>query len=144
MQQFIKFCSVGALGFIVDSVAFVVFCSLLENMMMARLLSFWCAATATWLGNRLYTFKAYGLVPKLSQWRKHMLSVHLSGVLNLSVFYFTLNYAPTWVAFCLGTGIAICSNYLFAQRYVFLQITESLDEPFEPKVDVVELQTEQE
>lgn len=124
VQIFLKFCSVGALAFIVDSLVFFFLLKLQEDIMIARILAFWCAATFTWLGNRLYTFKNQGISPKFKQWCRHMLSAHLSGGINLGVFWITLHYAPIYAAFVIGTSVGIASNYFFSQKYVFINLAK--------------------
>jgi putative flippase GtrA len=120
MQQFKKFCFVGGLGFVVDSLLFLLLTQVTDNVMLARLLSFWFAATATWLGNRIYTYSHQQSLGIMAQWSKHMLSAHLSGTINLAIFWLVKDIAPIPVAFFLGVLSGLFSNYFFANRFVFV------------------------
>jgi putative flippase GtrA len=119
MQQFKRFCFIGGLGFLVDSVFFLFINSLIDNIMLTRLLSFWLAACVTWFGNRIYTYNNKVFTSTFIQWCKHMLSVHLSGGINLFVFWFSKDFTLIPIAFCLGISAGLFSNYFFASRFVF-------------------------
>jgi len=120
MQQFKKFCFIGGLGFIVDSLSFLFFTALMSDIMLARLLSFWLAATTTWYGNRIYTYNHHKFNAIFSQWFKHMITAHLSGSLNLLVFWSTLELLSMPIAFCLGIFASLVSNYFIINRFVFV------------------------
>jgi len=120
MQQFKKFCLIGGLGFMVDSLFFLFLAQLIDNIMLARLLSFWLAASVTWFGNRLYTYNHQEFTNAISQWCKHMLTAHLSGGINLLLFWITKEIITIPIAFCLGILFGLCSNYFFANRFVFI------------------------
>jgi putative flippase GtrA len=120
MQQFKKFCIVGGFGFVVDSLIFLLLTKITDNVMMARLLSFWFAASITWVGNRLYTYKHQQFTNIFSQWCKHMLTAHLSGGLNLIVFWLAKDIWSIPFAFCLGIIFGVFSNYFLANRFVFV------------------------
>ncbi len=120
MQQFKKFCLIGGLGFIVDSLCFLFFTALMSDIMLARLLSFWLAASATWFGNRIYTYSDQMFTSFFSQWLKHMMTAHLSGCLNLLVFWSTLALFSMPIAFCLGILAGLLSNYYIINRFVFV------------------------
>ncbi|WP_413401649.1 GtrA family protein [Pseudoalteromonas sp. KJ71-7] len=119
MQQLKKFCFVGGAGFIVDSFIFFILVNHIDSIITARAIAFWLAASTTWLGNRVYTFnnQAYGSAVK--QWSKHMFAAHLSGVINLIVFWIAKELFLIHFAFCLGIMAGLVSNYLLANRFVF-------------------------
>lgn len=120
MQQFKKFCLIGGLGFIVDSLFFLFLTHIINNIMLARLLSFWLAASVTWLGNRVYTYNHQIFTNAFYQWGKHMLTAHLSGGINLLIFWSAKEVVPISVAFCLGILAGLFNNYFFANRFVFV------------------------
>lgn len=120
MQQFKKFCLIGGLGFVVDSIFFLLLNEVTNNIMLARLLSFWIAASVTWFGNRIYTYKHQQFTDVLFQWYKHMLTAHFSGGINLIIFWGTKDHISVPVAFCLGIFAGLFSNYFFANRFVFV------------------------
>jgi putative flippase GtrA len=119
MQKFKRFCLIGGLGFMVDSLSFLFLANIIDNLMLARLLSFWLAASVTWFGNRIYTYHYQKFTNAISQWCKHMLTAHLSGGINLLIFWITKEIITIPVAFCLGILVGLFSNYFFANRFVF-------------------------
>ncbi len=120
MNKFKKFCIVGGVGFVVDSLLFLFLCEVTDHVMLSRLLSFWLAATVTWFGNRVYTYRQQAFTGVISQWSKHMLSAHLSGGINLLVFWGTKDVVSMPFAFCIGVLAGLLTNYLFANRFVFV------------------------
>ncbi len=125
MQQFKKFCLIGGLGFVVDSLFFLILNEITDKIMLARLLSFWLAASATWFGNRIYTFNHQQFTNAFSQWCKHLLTAHLSGAINLLVFWFAKDIVSLPIAFCLGIFAGLFSNYFFSNRFVFISSPDS-------------------
>ncbi len=120
MQQFKKFCLIGGLGFIVDSLCFLFFTALMSDVMLARILSFWLAASTTWFGNRVYTYRHLQSNDFFYQWVKHIMTAHLSGSLNLLVFWSTVDIISMPLAFCLGILAGLLSNYFIINRFVFV------------------------
>jgi putative flippase GtrA len=121
MLQFKKFCLIGGLGFVVDSLCFIFLTKLTSNIMLARVLSFWLAASTTWFGNRIYTYAHQQFSGVITQWCKHLLTTHLSGVINLLIFWSIKDVVTMPVAFCLGILGGLFSNYFFANHFVFAQ-----------------------
>jgi len=117
-QQFIKFAMVGVLGFVTDLLIFYLLVFMNIESLLARVCAFWCATIVTWLGNRLFTFAAYD-----SDWFKqlirHLSVSHLFGMVNISVFYCLSLIAPLFLAFLVGTAIAMLGNYTFSKFWVF-------------------------
>ena len=125
MEQFKKFCLIGGLGFVVDSLFFILLSQLTDNIMLARLLSFWLAASTTWIGNRIYTFSHQQFTNVIVQWCKHLLTAHISGCINLLVFWYIKEMTHTPIAFCLGILAGLFSNYFIASRFVFVSTKTS-------------------
>jgi putative flippase GtrA len=120
MQQFKKFCLIGCLGFVVDGFSFLCLMKITDNIMLARLLSFWLAASTTWFGNRIYTYSHQQFTNFISQWCKHMLTAHLSGAINLLIFWIVKEIVSIPVAFFLGILAGLFCNYFLANRFVFV------------------------
>lgn len=122
-QQFIKFAMVGVLGFVTDFLIFYLLVFMNIESLVARVCAFWCATIVTWLGNRLFTFEAYD-----SDWFKqlirHLSVSHLFGLMNISVFYCLSLIAPLFLAFLVGTTIAMLGNYTFSKFWVFSEKDE--------------------
>lgn len=118
-MKFLRFACVGGLGFVVDAGCFYLLLQISVPPMAARILSFWLAASATWLGNRYFTFAKRHPDAAFNQWLKHMLSAHSSGVINLMAFYIiSINYAVE-LAFLVGIALGTISNYWLSSRFVF-------------------------
>ena len=124
MQQFKKFCLIGGLGFIADSLFFLFLNNIIDHIMYARLLSFWIAASTTWFGNRIYTYRHQKSTNAIYQLGKHMLTVHVSGCINLLIFWRTKEVIFIPVAFCLGILAGLFCNYFIASRFVFITSTK--------------------
>lgn len=122
MKKFRKFCLIGGIGFIVDSLFFLLFRELTDNIMLARLVAFWFAASATWFGNRIYTYshQHQQFTNIFAQWCRHLCTAHVSGCINLLVFWCTKDLTFVPIAFCLGILAGLFSNYFIASRYVFI------------------------
>ena len=122
-QQFIKFAMVGVLGFVTDLLIFYLLVFMNIDSLVARVSAFWCATIVTWLGNRFFTFAVYE-----SGWFKqlirHLSVSHLFGMINISVFYYLSLIAPLFLAFLVGTAIAMLGNYTCSKFWVFSEKDE--------------------
>lgn len=119
-----KFAFVGVIGFLFDAAFFYLFIQLTAEPMVARLFAFWLAATCTWLGNKHLTFRCTLKTNLFQQWGKHMLSAHLSGTVNLALFYLVSTVQPLQVAFVIGIVAGACFNYVLSDRFVFIEANE--------------------
>ena len=125
MEQFKRFCLVGGLGFVIDSICFWLLSLMINELLVIRLLSFWTAATTTWLGNRIYTWQDVACNDPLRQWGRHMLTAHFSGCFNLITFWALLGFTPVWFAFCVGILVGLLSNFYVARHFVFIKTAKS-------------------
>lgn len=121
MNQFKTFCFVGIAGFLIDSISFATLYYLSNEVMASRLLAFWLAATATWMGNRRYTFNQSNHLKPIIQWGRHMLSAHASGSINLGLFVALQLYTPLPAAFVTGVLAGLVSNFIFSRYFVFAE-----------------------
>lgn len=118
-MQFLRFCSIGGLGFLVDSLTFLILLTIRLDPLFARLLSFWLAAFFTWLGNRLFTFKTDNSSNWHIQLIKHMATAHIAGSLNLFIFWLMSEHTPMYVAFLFGISSGLLLNYSLSKLLVF-------------------------
>ncbi|GAB7220270.1 GtrA family protein [Vibrio comitans] len=121
--RFLRFVKVGATGFVVDILVFsiLVYWFGLPTM-LSRVLSFIVAATTTWLGNRLYTFKSTS--ERFGQWKRFFLSACISMLPNLMVFKGILlllgeNPISLVIAFVCGVATGLVSNYMLSSHWMF-------------------------
>ena len=84
-QSFLRFALVGVAGFIVDASVLILALSLGADFYTGRLCSFFCAVTATWYMNRIYTFASRD--PRLLREWGHFVSANaLGGLINYATY----------------------------------------------------------
>ncbi|KII75534.1 GtrA family protein [Vibrio renipiscarius] len=128
-HRMVKFALVGGIGFIVDASLFTL-CVYGFSMplLVARSVAFFCAASATWLGNRCFTFQILAsqgeAAGHLKQWMKFLGCALISAMPNFAVFQTVLfifgdQGAFPFLALVSGIGAGMVSNYLLSSRFVF-------------------------
>lgn len=96
------------------------------NLLLARACSFTCAATTTWIINRLITFAAPWRRPRrlAAEWSTYLTASVAGGCINYLVFALAVRLSP-WLhqiptlAVALGTLAGMSFNFLAYSRYVF-------------------------
>ena len=123
--QFLKFGTVGALGFAVDT-AFLYFgiYELGLSRIMAGLFSFPFAVTFTWFGNRVFTFSHASRERKAQQWMKFLMVCAVGLVFNrgtYSVLVTSIPFVYRYPVFGLiaGTAAGMFFNFFAARTLVF-------------------------
>lgn len=125
MRQFALFCLSGVIGFIVDAgvvQALVSFAQL--DPYVARLFSFLCAVTATWLFNRRYTFTSTRNESVLRESMRYLGAMLGGFAVNYAV-YAALVYAFSpvreWpvLGVAAGSVAGLVVNYLSSRYWVF-------------------------
>ncbi|APP05054.1 GtrA family protein [Vibrio harveyi] len=130
MSRLLTFAMVGGVGFIVDTLIFMVLFQWAGGeLMIARGLAFCVAATTTWLGNRCLTFSQSTKDRAFNQWQKFMLSASISALPNFAVFKVTTLLLGTqgttvYIALVMGILAGMVSNYLLSMHWVFQQSSE--------------------
>ena len=105
ISQFLRFCLVGTLGFIVDAATLHLAVDAFgANPYLGRVISYLVAATATWQLNRRYTFKSVLRSGAHRQWVQYVSVNAIGGVINYLVYVLCL-----W-------HVEIVRQYLFAGR----------------------------
>ena len=90
---------------------------------VARLGSFFAAATATWWLNRWFTFRARNQ-PSGGEWMRYIAAMTLGGLVNYSAFAAALLWLPLalrqpWLAVACGSLAGMAVNYYTSSRLVF-------------------------
>ncbi len=126
--HFMRFCCVGLLGFVVDFSVLTSIVDLGVNKIGGKFVSFAVAVVATWLVNRLWTFRAHE-GPKRSLAREFgsYLTVQSVGfAANFSVYSALIYAAPVknehlqlLLGSVAGTAAGLMINYLGAKHLVF-------------------------
>ncbi len=121
----IKFGFIGVIGFCVDSAVLWLFTKVLNfDPYSGRIISYVCAATSTWIGNRLLTFADRPKTSLAKQWALFLALNGVGFVINYSVYAilvasFAYIYAnPTW-AVAAGSLAGMVLNYVASTRLVF-------------------------
>lgn len=120
MKQFLRFCLVGTLGFIVDAgVLQLLLLTVASNPYTARIFSFLAAASVTWICNRRYTFRT-GAPASRSEWLRYVGLMALGALVNYTVYAlciatFTYTHEQPWMAVAAGSVAALGINFLLSR-----------------------------
>ena len=123
-SRFLRFCLVGAGGFLVDAGLLQALVTLAgANPFVARVASFLAAATFTWRLNRHFTF-AIGQAARGREWAGYVAAMSLGAAVNYGAFAATLLLMPfalhqPWVGVAVGSVAGLAVNYLTSSRIVF-------------------------
>ena len=127
-KQFLSFSVIGVIGFAVDVGVLYLMRHLGLDLYAARVISFLTAASVTWLGNRVYTFKSQpGGNKKLTgEWATYLLAMTQGGLANYATYALLITYIPffaqhIWLAVAGGTGTGLLINFFLARRVLFNQ-----------------------
>jgi putative flippase GtrA len=115
----------GFIGFIVDAgIVQLLVSKLHTDPYVGRLFSFTCAATATWLFNRHFTFHERGEYTLFGEWSRYMVAMAAGFALNYTTYalivYFS-HFVQDWPAIGVAAGSLPGSavNFLGARQWVF-------------------------
>lgn len=115
----------GLIGFIVDAgIVQLLVSELNADPYVGRLFSFTCAATATWLFNRHFTFHKRGEYTLFGEWTRYMVAMSAGFALNYTTYalvvYFS-HFVQDWPAIGVAVGSLPGSavNFLGARQWVF-------------------------
>jgi len=123
VTEFMKFGTVGAMGFLVDT-AMVYGLRYPLGLYAAGVVSYLLAASTTWLLNRLWTFRGTGSGPAHHQWLRFLIANLFGFVLNRGTFAVlvtvsTLCAAQPVFAVAAGTLAGMFLNFGLSRRFVF-------------------------
>jgi putative flippase GtrA len=115
----------GFIGFVVDAgIVQLLVSKLHTDPYVGRLFSFTCAATATWLFYRHFTFHQRGDFTLLGEWSRYMLAMAAGFALTYTTYalvvYFS-HFVQDWPAIGVAAGSLPGSavNFLGARQWVF-------------------------
>lgn len=121
-RQFLRFCLVGGVGFVVDAGALLLLIGAGLDRYSGRVLSYLAAATVTWVLNRRYTFAGAAPQALHRQWA-HYVGVNALGAgVNYLVYVGCLLASDTFyrhpvLAVAAGSAVALVFNFA-ANRYL--------------------------
>jgi len=124
LNQFLRFCIVGTVGFVIDAGILQLLVSGADaNTYLARIFSFLVAASATWLMNRSYTFEVEHRATH-AEWARYIAFMVLGALVNYGAFAITITVwelarAQPWLGVAVGSVAGLGINFLTSRRLVF-------------------------
>ena len=123
----LRFAVIGALGMPVDWIVLQLMVHWGTGPYIGRLISWFCAATFTWAGNRYFTFattRARGLLPSLKEWLRFLGANAVGGLVNVGLYSVLVRFAPPpfndlTVALVLGVLLGLVFNFTLSKKVVF-------------------------
>ena len=124
--QFLRFGTVGAIGFVVDAGVLRLLLTLGLGYYSGRAISFLAAATATWILNRSFTFRResdwHGHPAR--EWLAYLSLMALGGAVNYGIYALAVESAETVQRFpelgvALGSLGGMTINYWSAKVMIF-------------------------
>lgn len=123
--RFFKFGIIGTAGFVVDSLVLLFGTKILNiDPYSARVISYLCAATTTWAGNRFFTFSDRPKADIAKQWVVFLVLNLVGFAVNYSVYallvanYDYIHANPVW-AVAAGSLAGMVINYVASTRFIF-------------------------
>lgn len=123
--SFIKFAVVGALGFFIDGGVLTLLMGMDWHIIASRACSFSAAVTATWMANRVWTFKSGGPRAMHREYTYYFTTQIAGAIINLSVFLLIIHLYP-WlrslplIPLAFGSAVAMAFNFLVLKNFVYL------------------------
>ena len=125
-RELLLFAISGLLGFVIDSAIVQGLVSLFDaNPYAARIVSFLCAATATWTFNRHYTFAGKRRYAKRrAELSRYLIAMAGGFVLNYGAYVVVLWLLPLareWpvIGVAVGSAAGAVLNYLTSKFWIF-------------------------
>jgi putative flippase GtrA len=123
IAQFLRFGTVGVIGFIVDT-ATVYGLRRMLGLYGAGLIAYVIAATGNWALNRIWTFRGHGSGPAHRQWAMFMLTNLAGFVLNRGAYILLVTFVAAAtrqpiIATAAGAIAGMFANFSLSRRLVF-------------------------
>lgn len=124
MSQFLRFCVVGAAGFVVDAgVLTALVAAFGADPYVARIGSFLAAASATWWLNRRYTFAVTHPATR-AEWVRYTALMVAGALVNYGVYALLITRwelfrQHLWLAVGIGAVAGLGINFASSRRLVF-------------------------
>ncbi len=125
MRQFAWFCVSGTLAFLVDAGVLQLLLLLPEaDPYTARVVSFLCAVTTTWLFNRTITFRGGSGLPLHREWMLYLSAQMFGFAFNYGtyaalVFFVDIVREYPVLGVAAGAIVGLTINFTSARRVVF-------------------------
>jgi putative flippase GtrA len=123
----LRFAVIGVLGMPVDWSVLQIMVHLGTGPYLGRVVSWFCAATFTWAGNRYFTFagtRAHGIIRTIREWLRFLAANAVGGLVNVGLYSVLVRYAPPplndlTVALVCGVLLGLAFNFTLSKKVVF-------------------------
>ena len=125
MRELILFCVGGVLGFVVDAgVLQLLVPGLAWDRFSARIISFLCAATVTWLFNRNYTFRGTRNHSRLGEWLRYVFAMSGGFACNFATYsalVLAYDIDRQWLVLAVAAGsvAGLGVNYIASRYWIY-------------------------
>jgi putative flippase GtrA len=125
--EFVRFSVVGAIGFIVDATVLHVVAVIYNgDPYLSRIVSYFFAATTTWLLNRNFTFAGHGGGPLGVEWAQYLTANAIGGCLNYCVYAILVAFCVVpkshlFLGIAAGSAAGLAFNFCISKRLVFAE-----------------------
>ncbi|UTW56032.1 GtrA family protein [Kordiimonas sp. SCSIO 12610] len=128
ITEFIRYCAVGAVGFIVDGgILWWLTSGAIDggvNAYFARLISFPIAVSITWILHRLWTFSGANEGEKGRQYAGYFILQVTASLMNYGIYagvigLYGISDIAVMMGFALGSAFGLAVNYMGAKWLVF-------------------------
>jgi putative flippase GtrA len=129
LGQFLRFCVVGTIGFVIDAgVLQALVSGAGVNPYAARVGSFLVAVTATWWLNRHYTF-AVTRRPTHAEWVRYVSFMVVGATANYAAFAIAITVwdlarANLWIGVAIGSLTGMGINFTTSRTLIFTERAE--------------------
>jgi len=123
----LRFAVIGALGMPVDWTVLHLMVHWGTGPYLGRILSWFCAATFTWAGNRYFTFaasRARTILGTGKEWLRFLAANAVGGLVNVGLYSVLVRFAPPpfnnlTVALACGVLLGLVFNFTLSKKLVF-------------------------
>ena len=124
----LRFAIIGALGMPVDAgVLYLMLNKAHAPYVVARPISWFFAATFTWIGNRYFTFRkarSHGLFGAAGEWGRFLAANGMGGLMNIGCSVALKSWGPApfnnpYVALVCGVLLGLVFNFTLSKKVVF-------------------------
>jgi len=129
----LRFAVIGALGMPVDWTVLQLMVHWGSGPYVGRVLSWFCAASFTWAGNRYFTFaasRARGLLGTGKEWLRFLAANAVGGLVNVGLYSVLVRFAPPpfnnlTIALVCGVLLGLVFNFTLSKKVVFRSVGAS-------------------
>jgi putative flippase GtrA len=123
----LRFAVIGALGMPVDWCVLQLMVHWGSGPYLGRMVSWFCAATFTWAGNRYFTFaatRARGPLGAAKEWLRFLAANAVGGLVNVGLYSVLVRFAPPpfnglTLALICGVLLGLVFNFTLSKKIVF-------------------------